>query len=108
MSVSFLLHHLVQYFSTGYEWLASQFLDFELGIHYVQLQMQAGFTAPSIIKIYNPTKNAIDHDPKAQFIKKWAPELADLPAQLAIEPCKITLMEQLMYNLFQEKATHCP
>lgn len=98
MCVSFLTHHLFQHFSTGAAWLATQFLDFEPGIHFAQFQMQAGFTATNTIRIYNPTQNALEHDPEATFIKKWVPELANLPTDLVIEPWKITPMEQAMYN----------
>ena len=98
MSVSFLVHLMFQHFTTGSEWLARQFLDFEPGIHYAQFQMQAGFTATNTIRIYNPTKNAKDHDPEAVFIKKWVPELSHLPTKLAIEPWSITPMEEVLYN----------
>ena len=98
MCVSFLTHHLFQHFSTGAAWLAQQFLDFEPGIHYAQFQMQAGLTATNTIRIYNPTKNAQEHDAAAVFIKKWIPELRGLPNNLAIEPWETTAMEQMMYN----------
>lgn len=98
MTVSFLVHHLFQHYTTGATWLARQFLDFEPGIHYAQFQMQAGFTGTNKIRIYNPTKNATDHDPEAVFIKKYVPELKNLPNNLAIEPWLITPMEEEMYS----------
>ena len=98
MIVSFLVHHLFQHFSNGSEWLARQFLDFEPGIHYGQFQMQSGFTATNTIRIYNPTKNALDHDPEAIFIRKYVPELKQLPVQFAIQPWLMTSMEQILYN----------
>lgn len=98
MAVSFYTHHLFQHFEFMGDWLARQFLDFEPGIHYGQMQMQSGFTGTNTIRIYNPTKNAHDHDTEAIFIKKWVPELAKLPANLAIEPWLMTLMEEELYN----------
>ncbi len=98
MIVSFLVHHLFQHFSTGSEWLARQFLDFEPGIHYGQFQMQSGFTATNTIRIYNPTKNALDHDPDAVFIKKYIPELIHLPVEFAIRPWLLTSMEEKFFN----------
>ncbi|MGB5943666.1 MAG: FAD-binding domain-containing protein [Leeuwenhoekiella sp.] len=98
MSVSFLLHHLFQHFTTGAHYLAQMFLDFDPGIHYPQFQMQSGFTATNTIRIYNPTKNAHDHDADATFIKKWVPELRELPAQFAIEPWLLTDMESALYD----------
>lgn len=98
MITSFLTYHLFQHFTTGGKWLARQFLDFEPGIHYGQMQMQAGFTGTNTVRIYNPVKNALEHDSEAIFIKKYVPELASLPISLAIEPWNITAMEEEMYS----------
>ena len=86
MVTSFLYHHLFQHFTTGSDWLARQFLDWEAGIHYCQFQMQAALTGINTVRIYNPTKNAKDHDSDAVFIKKYVPELKNLPSKYAIEP----------------------
>lgn len=98
MITSFFCHHLFQHFKHMSEWLARQFLDFEAGIHYGQLQMQAGFTGTNTIRVYSPTKNALDHDPDAIFIKKYLPELSNLPANLAIQPWEISSMESEMFQ----------
>jgi len=96
--VSFFCHHLFQPFTLASHWLARQFLDFEPGIHYGQLQMQAGLTGTNTIRVYSPTKNAREHDPQAVFIKKWIPELRDLPPQLAIEPWELSPLEAGFYG----------
>ena len=96
--VSFLTHHLWQPWQSGVVHLARNFLDFEPGIHYSQFQMQAGETGINMIRIYNPTKNAKEHDKEGVFIKKWIPELKKIPTPLLFEPWKMSLIDQETYE----------
>ena len=98
MIVSFLTHHLWQPWQLSSYFLARNFLDFEPGIHYSQLQMQAAETGVNTIRIYNPTKNAIEKDKEASFIKKWLPQLKEVPIPLIYEPWKMSEIEQSLFN----------
>lgn len=94
MLVSFLTHHLNMDWREGADHLAQLFLDFEPGIHYPQLQMQAGMTGINQVRIYNPVKQSKDHDAEGVFIKKWVPELRLLPFPYFHEPWKIPPIER--------------
>ena len=99
MVVSFFTHHLWQPWQKGAQFLGRQFLDFEPGIHYPQFQMQAGETGINMVRIYNPTKNALEHDSDGNFIRKWVPELENLPTAFVLEPWTMTEIEQQGYGL---------
>jgi deoxyribodipyrimidine photo-lyase len=60
--------------------LARLFVDYEPGIHWPQCQMQAGTTGINIVRLYNPIKQGLDHDPQGLFLRRWLPELARVPA----------------------------
>ena len=70
-------------------WLAQQFLDYEPGIHWSQLQMQAGTTGINTTRVYNPIKQAQDHDPHGHFVRRWLPALRRVPDDWLWQPWRM-------------------
>ena len=70
-------------------WLARQFLDYEPGIHWSQMQMQSGTTGINTTRVYNPIKQAQDHDPKGLFVRRWCPALRRVPDSWLFEPWRM-------------------
>ena len=68
------------------EHLARQFTDYEPGIHWPQVQMQSETTGINTVRIYNPVKQGYDQDPEGLFLRRWLPELADVPLPFLHEP----------------------
>jgi deoxyribodipyrimidine photo-lyase len=66
--------------------LARMFTDYEPGIHWPQVQMQAGTTGMNTIRIYNPVKQGLEQDPGGAFTRRWVPELAEVPDTFLQEP----------------------
>ncbi len=96
MLVSFASYHLWLHWRPTGLFLARQFLDYEPGIHWSQMQMQSGTTGINTLRIYSPTKQAQDQDPDGVFIRRWVPELARVPLPYLAEPWKMDISVQRM------------
>lgn len=96
MLVSFASYNLWIDWRITSKYLSKFFIDYEPGIHYNQFQMQSGVTGMNAVRIYNPVKQHLDHDPNSIFIRKWVPELVNVPDEYMQTP-------HLLSELMQKK-----
>ncbi len=94
MVTSFASYHLWLHWRDSGLHLAREFLDYEPGIHWSQCQMQSGTTGINTLRIYNPVKQAIDHDPDGHFVRRWVPELSRVSTPGLFEPWKLSPSDQ--------------
>jgi deoxyribodipyrimidine photo-lyase len=99
--VSFAAYHLWLHWRAPGLFLARQFLDFEAGIHWSQMQMQSGTTGINTLRIYSPTKQLQDHDPQGVFVRRWVPEWGTdaYPAPIVDERVAAQAAKERMYGL---------
>lgn len=93
MLVSFAAYDLFLDWRTFSHFLAREFLDYEPGIHYPQIQMQSGTTGINALRMYDPVKQGYDHDPRGDFVRAWVPELGAIKGPLIHEPWKLSPLE---------------
>jgi deoxyribodipyrimidine photo-lyase len=89
MLVAFASYHLWLDWRRTAPVLARLFTDYEPGIHYSQFQMQSGVTGINAVRIYNPVKQSLEHDPEGRFIRRYLPELRDLPLEALHMPWRL-------------------
>jgi deoxyribodipyrimidine photo-lyase len=101
MLVSFASYHLWLHWRGTGIFLARQFLDFEPGIHWSQMQMQSGTTGINTLRIYSPTKQALDQDPSGEFVRRWIPEFGTdaYPSPIVDERAAMKHAKDRMYGL---------
>jgi len=64
--------------------------------------MQAGVTGINTIRIYNPMKQALEHDTDTFFIKKWVEELREYDSGYILN------LPNKNYDLFYQSQSHYP
>jgi deoxyribodipyrimidine photo-lyase len=61
--------------------------------------MQSGTTGINTTRVYNPIKQAQDHDPQGRFVRAWLPALRRVPDEWLFEPWRMPASEQQRLGL---------
>ena len=108
MLVAFASYHLWLHWRPLALHLAQCFTDYEPGIHYPQIQMQAGTTGINPNRMYNPVKQSQQKDPDGRFIRQWLPELRRVPDTWLHTPWLMPAPLQLQYGCVLERDYPAP
>ena len=81
----------------GAEWFESMLIDHDVNSNYGNWNAMAGLTGGRINR-FNIVKQSKDYDPDGEYIKKWCPELKDVPVPLCFEPHKMSRGDQERFN----------
>ena len=87
---SFLTKNLRQHWHHGARWFWDTLVDADLANNTLGWQWVAGCGADAApyFRVFNPVTQAQEFDPEGTYLRRWLPELADLPDALVHEPWK--------------------
>ncbi len=87
---SFLVKDLLIDWREGARWFWDTLLDADLAANTLGWQWTAGCGADAapFFRIFNPTTQGEKFDPEGNYVRRWVPELAKLPAQWIHQPDK--------------------
>lgn len=87
---SFLTKHLLHTWLEGQAWFEDTLVDADLANNVFGWQWAGGCGADAqpFFRIFNPMTQGKKFDPEGTYVRRWVPELRDLPARVIHEPWK--------------------
>lgn len=94
---SFLVKDLMIHWKEGALWFWDTLVDADLASNTLGWQWAAGSgpDAAPFFRIFNPTLQSKKFDPNGEYIKRWIPELKNVPSKWVHEPWKMTPLDQV-------------
>lgn len=88
VAASFLVKNLLLPWQDGARWFWDALADADLAQNTLNWQWTAGCGADAApyFRVFNPVSQAEKFDPRGDYIRRWVPELAKLPAPLIYQP----------------------
>ncbi|WP_092030416.1 deoxyribodipyrimidine photo-lyase [Bradyrhizobium sp. OK095] len=92
---SFLVKHLLIDWRCGESWFWDTLVDADAGSNPANWQWVAGCGADAApyFRVFNPTLQGEKFDPDGTYVRRWVPELKDVPAKLIHQPWQATPIE---------------
>ena len=105
---SFLTKHLLTHWLEGAKWFWDTLVDANLPNNTMGWQWAAGSGADAqpFFRIFNPMNQGKKFDPKGEYVRRWIPELMDVPNSYIHEPWLMDSQKQLNANI--RLGTHYP
>jgi deoxyribodipyrimidine photo-lyase len=90
LAASFLVKHLLQPWQDGARWFWDTLVDADLASNTMNWQWVAGCGADAApyFRIFNPMLQGERFDPGGDYVRRYVPELRDLPAKYIQQPWK--------------------
>lgn len=95
---SFLINDLDFDWRYGADYFESQLLDYDVYNNWVNWLLAAGMTGGRR-RWFGSVNQSKNYDQHGEYVRHWLPELKDLPNELVHEPWKMTVPQQLDYNV---------